>query len=126
MISRARRGSGSLWLPLAMSALLSLPYLVAVRSFFVSDDWVYLTYYGAIPPWQVWRYFSPRVIWFYRPLQALQFGWLYHAAGREHTFRRPAGLAVRTLTAELSRGAGELSTGPDACRGGGASAGQPG
>jgi len=64
-----------------MSALLSLPYLVAVRSFFVSDDWVYLTYYGAIPPWQVWRYFSPRVIWFYRPLQALQFGWLYHAVG---------------------------------------------
>jgi hypothetical protein len=81
MISRVGRGGSALWLPLAISALLSLPYLVAVRSFFVSDDWVYLTYYGAIPPWQVWRYFSPRVIWFYRPLQALQFGWLYHAVG---------------------------------------------
>ena len=81
MTSRARRESGPLWLPLAMSALLSLPYLVAIRSFFVSDDWVYLSYYGSIPPWQIWRYFSPRVIWFYRPLQALQFGWLYHAVG---------------------------------------------
>jgi hypothetical protein len=81
MISGSRRDKGSLWLPLAMSALLSLQYLVAVRSFFVSDDWVYLSYYGSISPWQVWRFFSPRVIWFYRPFQALQFGWLYHAVG---------------------------------------------
>ncbi len=81
MTSDRRRQTGSLWWPLALSAFLSLPYLVAVRSFFVSDDWVYLRYYGPIPPWQVWRYFSPRVVWFYRPLQALQFGWLYHAAG---------------------------------------------
>jgi hypothetical protein len=81
MFSRARRGPAAFWLPLAACTLLSLPYLLAARSFFVSDDWVYLTYYGAIPPWQVWRYFSPHVIWFYRPLQALQFGWLYHTVG---------------------------------------------
>lgn len=51
------------------------------RSFFYSDDWVHLEFSRAIPPWQVWRYFSPRVIWFYRPLQTLQFGWLYHLVG---------------------------------------------
>jgi len=61
--------------------LLSLPYLIAVHNFFFTDDWLHLCYNRSIPPWQVWRYFSPRVIWFYRPFQAMQFGWLYHAAG---------------------------------------------
>jgi hypothetical protein len=69
------------WWALAVSVVLSLPYLLSVQSFFASDDWVHLSYNRAIPPWQVWRYFSPRVVWFYRPLQALQFGWLYHAVG---------------------------------------------
>src|SRR5437016_5367716 len=74
-------GQRWLWLALAISALLSTPYLLVVRDFFFTDDWVHLQYNGMIPPWQVWRYFSPRVIWFYRPLQALQFGWLYHCVG---------------------------------------------
>src|SRR5436190_843074 len=69
------------WLALLISALLSLPYLLSCDSFFSSDDWVHLGYNAAVPPWAVWRYFSPRVIWFYRPLQALQFGWLYHTVG---------------------------------------------
>jgi hypothetical protein len=74
-------GRGWLCLALLISALLCAPYLLAMRSFFYTDDWVHLLYNGLIPPWQVWRYFSPRVIWFYRPMQALQFGWLYHIVG---------------------------------------------
>lgn len=70
-----------LWLALGISLFLSLPYLIAVQDFFASDDWAHLNFNQGIPPWQVWRYFSPRVVWFYRPLQALQFGWLYHTAG---------------------------------------------
>jgi hypothetical protein len=66
---------------LALSALLCIPYLLVLRNFFYTDDWVHLQYNGLIPPWQVWRYFSPQVIWFYRPIQALQFGWLFHTAG---------------------------------------------
>jgi hypothetical protein len=71
----------SFWFAAGISILLSLPYLLALQNFFASDDWVHLYFNGQIPPWHVWRYFSPEVIWFYRPLQALQFGWLYHAAG---------------------------------------------
>ena len=68
-------------LPLAISLLLTLPYLIAIHGFFYTDDWVHLCGNASIPPWAIWRYFSPRVIWFYRPFQALQFGWLYHAFG---------------------------------------------
>jgi hypothetical protein len=82
---RAARSDNShtrwLWLAVVSSALLSLPYLLTSQSFFSSDDWVHLLYNRVIPPWQVWRYFSPEAVWFYRPLQALQFGWLYHLVG---------------------------------------------
>jgi len=81
MSMRPTSGQHWWWLPLAIGALLSLPYLVAAPGFFYTDDWVHLRYNAAIPPWAVWRYFSPRVVWFYRPLQAMQFGWLYHAVG---------------------------------------------
>jgi hypothetical protein len=73
----------SLWLAAVVCVTLSLPYLLMVRTFFFTDDWVHLEFNRATPPWQVWRYFSPQVIWFYRPLQSLQFGWLYHAFGLE-------------------------------------------
>ena len=81
MTDRPRWDKYAPWLALGASTLLSLPYLLVLRGFFYSDDWIYLSFNRAIPPWQVWRYFSPQVIWFYRPLQSLQFGWLYHAAG---------------------------------------------
>lgn len=49
----------------------------AVDSYFASDDWLMLWHYGRMPVEQPWRFFSPEVVWFYRPLQSFQFG-LFH------------------------------------------------
>lgn len=61
--------------------LLSLVYLPALNSFFSNDDWALVYYYGQVQPARFWEYFSPVVIWFYRPLQAMQFGLFYHWFG---------------------------------------------
>ena len=69
------------WLAAAACLLFSLLYLPALTSFFSNDDWALVYYYGKIDPVHFWEYFSPKVVWFYRPLQALQFGVLYRVFG---------------------------------------------
>ncbi|MGI8905369.1 MAG: hypothetical protein ACR2IE_02635 [Candidatus Sumerlaeaceae bacterium] len=59
----------------------TLLYLVDIRGFFASDDWVLLGYYSEINPLKFWEYFSLHAVWFYRPTQSLQFGWFYHLFG---------------------------------------------
>lgn len=61
--------------------LLTLVYLPGLHSFFSNDDWALVYYYGQVEPARFWEYFSPVVIWFYRPLQAMQFGLFYHLFG---------------------------------------------
>jgi len=63
------------------SILFTLVYLPGLHSFFSNDDWALVYYYGQVRPERFWEYFSPAVIWFYRPLQAAQFGLLYHLFG---------------------------------------------
>jgi dolichyl-phosphate-mannose-protein mannosyltransferase len=65
----------------AALVLVGLCYAPALWSFFSSDDWLMLYHYGQIPPARCWEFFSPQVVWFYRPLQSLQFGILYHLFG---------------------------------------------
>lgn len=61
--------------------LLTLVYLPGLHSFFSNDDWALVYYYGQVQPARFWEYFSPVCIWFYRPLQAAQFGLFYHLFG---------------------------------------------
>jgi hypothetical protein len=56
-------------------------YAPAARSFFSSDDWTLLAFYGRQSPGAFDVFFSPKAIWFYRPLQALQFSMLYNMFG---------------------------------------------
>jgi len=65
----------------AACALLSLPYLSSLGSFFASDDWILLYHQGRKPPLDLAAHFSPHVVWFYRPLQAIHLSVLYHAFG---------------------------------------------
>ncbi len=53
----------------------------AVDSYFASDDWLMLWHYGRIPVSRPWQFFSPEVVWFYRPLQSFQFGLFHHLFG---------------------------------------------
>jgi hypothetical protein len=61
--------------------LLTIVYLPGLHSFFSSDDWAFIAQYRSVQPSRVWEYFSPAVLWFYRPLQAAQFGLYYHWFG---------------------------------------------
>lgn len=58
-----------------------LLYLPAVRSFFANDDWVLIDFFGRVSPWRPWEYFSPEVLWFYRPTQSLHFGLFFNWFG---------------------------------------------
>lgn len=69
------------WLAAVACVLLSLVYVPGLRSFFSNDDWALVYYYGQVQPARFWEYFSPVCIWFYRPLQAAQFGLFYHWFG---------------------------------------------
>jgi hypothetical protein len=55
--------------------------LTALHSFFANDDWLLLNHYGKLPLSTPWAFFSPRVVFFYRPLQAIQYGLFYHWFG---------------------------------------------
>src|SRR6188472_4208347 len=79
--SRWHGFTSSPWLAFGLCCIISLPYLFSLQNFFSNDDWVHIHHSSRISPCQVWRYFSPQVIWFYRPIQAMQFGWLYHLVG---------------------------------------------
>jgi hypothetical protein len=98
---RSRRVSGSGWLAFGLCCLISLPYLLSLQNFFSNDDWVHIHRSSGIAPRQVWRYFSPQVIWFYRPFQALQFGWLYHLAGVRPFFYNLSALVLHLAVCAL-------------------------
>ncbi len=68
-------------LMLAVCAVGFIPYLLALQGFFSNDDWVLLWHYGRMPLSRAWEFFSPRTIWFYRPLQSLQFGVFHQLFG---------------------------------------------
>lgn len=63
------------------AAFLVWLYYPALFIFFASDDWVLINHVKDIPASEPWRYFSLKAVWFYRPLQTLQYGLTYHAAG---------------------------------------------
>jgi hypothetical protein len=78
---QSRDGRNAAVLAALASLLLTLVYLPGLHSFFSNDDWALVYYYGQVQPARFWEYFSPVVIWFYRPLQAMQFGLFYHWFG---------------------------------------------
>lgn len=63
-----------LWIFLALLLSVSAPYYLSLGNPFTDDDWMFLHYYGRRP---LWSLFSPRVLWFYRPLQSLYFAIFY-------------------------------------------------
>jgi len=56
-------------------------YYPGLSIFFASDDWVILNHTRDIPVSEPWLYFSPKTVWFYRPLQTLQYALTYHFFG---------------------------------------------
>jgi hypothetical protein len=79
--SPATAGRLPAWIAAAACLLLTLVYVPGLQSFFSNDDWALVYYYGQVQPARFWEYFSPVCIWFYRPLQAAQFGLFYHWFG---------------------------------------------
>lgn len=108
-----RSKSLAILLPAVCAALIALAYGEAIHSYFSSDDWLMLWYYGRMPVTEPWRFFSPQVVWFYRPLQSLQFGLFYSWFGLNAV---PYSLALVGLHALATAGvyllARELDSGP--------------
>src|SRR5436309_16122928 len=73
------------WCPPVLAALacalFTLAYLPAIGGFFANDDWVLLYFYRTVPLSRPWEFFNPHTVWFYRPLQSVQFGLFYHLFG---------------------------------------------
>jgi 4-amino-4-deoxy-L-arabinose transferase-like glycosyltransferase len=66
---------------LLVSLAATLTYAPGLRAFFSREDWALVYHYGQIPLGRFWENFSPSTIWFYRPLQSLQYGVLYQLFG---------------------------------------------
>jgi hypothetical protein len=71
------------WTALLGVLLFTLPGLLSLQDFFYADDWPLLAHYGTLPLSRLGQCFSPAVVWFYRPLQALHLCLFYHAFGLE-------------------------------------------
>lgn len=73
------------WVPLLVVILVSLAatltYAPGLHSYFSREDWSLVYHYGRVPLAHWWEHFSPATIWFYRPLQSLQYGVLYQLFG---------------------------------------------
>src|SRR5690242_1027964 len=67
-------------IPLFIVLLLaaSIPYYFSVPNPFTDDDWAILYYYRDR---SFFGLLSPRVLWFYRPLQSMLYAALYRVAG---------------------------------------------
>lgn len=99
--------------PVLCAGLVTLAYGGAVHSYFASDDWLMLWHYGRTPISEPWRFFSPEVVWFYRPLQSLQFGLFYSLFGLNALPYNLALLALHALvTLSVYLLARELDTRP--------------
>jgi hypothetical protein len=90
-------------------------YWPALGSYFASDDWVILHHYGPVPWWRLDAHFSPRTIWFYRPLQSAQFAALYQIFGLNAAAFNATLLAMHLVVLSLAFGfvariSGHLST----------------
>lgn len=68
----------------ALFLFLGWLYYPALDSYFANDDWVILYHNSQVSPWQPWLYFNPKTVWFYRPLQSMQFGLTWQVAGLNH------------------------------------------
>lgn len=66
----------ALFIALLLAA--SIPYYYSLANPFTDDDWMFLHVYRGRSPLAL---FSPRVLWFYRPLQAALFAGFYRVAG---------------------------------------------
>lgn len=87
---------------LLFGVFLTWLYYPGLDSFFANDDWVILYHNSTIPPGEWWRYFSPRTIWFYRPLQSMQFGLTWYVAGLNHGAFNVQLLAMHLVVCALS------------------------
>jgi hypothetical protein len=58
-------------------------YYPALFTYFAMDDWVVLWHTTKLGPNGFLGYFSPETVWFYRPLQTMQYGLTYRAVGLE-------------------------------------------
>ena len=101
----AKRG----WVVPAVSAAVAAGlavafYWPALGSYFASDDWVILHHFGPVPWWRLDVHFSPRTIWFYRPLQSVQAAALFQAFGLNATAFNIALLALHLGVLALAFG----------------------
>ncbi len=65
---------------LACAAAL-ISYSRGLHCYFIDDDWILINASARVPLSRWWEFFSPHVVWFYRPLQSLQLGLLYQLFG---------------------------------------------
>lgn len=70
-----------LLIALLVSLAVTLTYTSGLHAYFSREDWALVYHYGQIPLGRFWENFSPATIWFYRPLQSLQYGVLYQLFG---------------------------------------------
>ena len=76
-----------------------LPYVVSFTSQLCSDDFVLLHYYGRQPLWALGKFFSPRTIWTYHPLQHYYYAVGWHLSGIEPWSYRAMSVVLHLATA---------------------------
>lgn len=67
-----------IFLPLFIISM--LPYFSTFWNIFSNDDWLLIYYYKDFPIFPPFKFFTNEVVWFYRPLQNLLLGLLYHTS----------------------------------------------